>query len=209
VDNLDPSAFSRRQFLRAVAVAAAPVTFLARVQTLLGSGSETVELEPTPAVGEQLELTAEETAGPFFRPNSPLKTDFRESGVVTGVPCRVSGFVLDRRGKPINGALLDFWHADGDGQYDLQAFRCRGHQFSDASGSYALETVVPGSYPGRTRHYHVRLQGAHGPSLCTQLYFPDEPRNASDPLFSPNLLLKIRETSSFRFGTFNFVLEMS
>ena len=208
MDNLDPSAFSRRRFLRAVAVAAAPVALLARVQTLLGSGSETVELEPTPAVGEQLELTAEETAGPFFRPNSPLKTDFRESGV-PGVPCRVSGFVLDRRGKPINGALLDFWHADGDGQYDLQAFRCRGHQFSDASGGYTLETVVPGLYPGRTRHYHVRLQAAHGPSFCTQLYFPGEARNASDPLFRPNLLLKIRETSSLRFGTFNFVLEVS
>ena len=40
------------------------------MRLLLGSRSETVELEPTPAVGEQLELTAEETAGPFFRPNS-------------------------------------------------------------------------------------------------------------------------------------------
>src|SRR6266436_2042448 len=47
------SAFSRRRFLYGVAVAAAPVAFVARVQTLFGRGSDTVELEPTPAVGEQ------------------------------------------------------------------------------------------------------------------------------------------------------------
>jgi protocatechuate 3,4-dioxygenase beta subunit len=200
------SAYSRRRFLHAVAIAAAPVAFIARVQTLLGRGGEMVELEPTPAVGEQLELTPEETAGPFFRPNSPLKSEFRESGL-RGVPSRVSGFVLNRRGNPVGGALLDFWHADADGEYDLKGFRCRGHQFSDAGGRYALETIVPGLYPGRTRHYHVRLQAAHGPTLCTQLYFPEEARNASDSLFRPELLLKIRETNSVHLATFNFVLE--
>lgn len=197
--------FSRRRFLRAVAVAAAPVTLFARVQALLGRNGGMVELEPTPAAGEQLELTPEETTGPFFRPNSPLKSDFRGPGV-KGVPIRLSGFVLDRKGRPISGALLDFWHADTDGEYDFQGFRCRGHQFSDASGRYALETIVPGLYPGRTRHYHVRLQAANGPILSTQLYFPGEARNASDTLFRPDLLLKIRETGSERLASFNFVL---
>jgi protocatechuate 3,4-dioxygenase beta subunit len=204
----DSPDFSRRRFLRAVAVAAAPLAFVARVQTLLGRDSDTVELDPTPAVGEQLELTPQETAGPFFRPDSPLKADFREPGL-TGIPSRVSGFVLDPRGKPISGALLDFWHADAEGGYDLQSFRCRGHQFSDAGGRYALETIIPGLYPGRTRHYHVRLQAAHGPILCTQLYFPGEARNASDSLFRPDLLLKIREADSLHLGTFNFVLEVA
>lgn len=203
-----PSAFSRRRFLYAVAGAAAPVALIARAQTLLGRGTETVDLEPTPAVGDKLELTPEETAGPFFRPNSPLKSDFRESGV-TGVPMRVSGFVLDRKGRPIPGALLDFWHADAEGGYDLKGFHCRGHQFSDGSGRYALETLVPGLYPGRTRHYHVRLQAAHGPILSTQLYFPGQARNASDSLFRPDLLLRIRDTGGERVATFNFVLEVA
>lgn len=197
--------FSRRRFLRAIAVATAPVALFARVQALLGRDNGMVELEPTPAAGDQLELTPEETAGPFFRPHSPLKSDFRELGV-KGVPIRLSGFVLDRKGRPISGALLDFWHADADGEYDFEGFRCRGHQFSDASGRYALETIVPGLYPGRTRHYHVRLQAANGPILSTQLYFPGEARNASDSLFRPDLLLKIRETGSVRLASFNFVL---
>ena len=202
-----PSACSRRRFLQAVAVAAAPVTLIARVQSMLARGRETVNLEPTPAAGEKLGLTPEETAGPFFRPSSPLKTNFRESGI-TGSPVRLSGVILDRKARPIPGALLDFWHADGEGAYDLKGFRCRGHQFSDTTGRYTLETVMPGLYPGRTRHYHVRLQAAHGPVLTTQLYFPGEAQNASDSLFRPDLLLKIRATGSTRDATFNFVLEV-
>ena len=202
-----PSACSRRRFLQAVAVAAAPVTLIARVQSMLARGRETVNLEPTPAAGEKLGLTPEETAGPFFRPSSPLKTNFRESGI-TGSPVRLSGVILDRKARPIPGALLDFWHADAEGAYDLKGFRCRGHQFSDTTGRYTLETVVPGLYPGRTRHYHVRLQSAHGPVLTTQLYFPGEAQNASDSLFRPDLLLKIRAIGSNRDATFNFVLEV-
>jgi len=172
-------------------------------------GEGTIDLKPTPAVGDDdLELTPEETAGPFFRPNSPAKSNFREPGV-TGVPVNLSGWVLDRNGKPIAGVLLDFWHADASGQYDFNGFRCRGHQFSDTGGRYSLQTIMPELYGDRTRHYHVRLQSAHGPILTTQLYFPGEARNASDFLFRHDLLLKIRDTTEGRAATFNFVLETS
>jgi protocatechuate 3,4-dioxygenase beta subunit len=199
------SAFSRRRFLYAVAVAAAPVTFLTRVQTALGRDAGTVDLDPTPAVGDKLELTPEETAGPFFTPHSPAKSNFREPGII-GTPVRLTGFVLNRKGRPIPNALLDFWHADGNGSYDLHGFRYRGHQFTDSAGKYTLETVIPGLYPGRTRHYHVRLQAAHGPIVTTQLYFPGEERNASDSLFRSDLQLKIRDGTEGRLANFNFVL---
>ena len=198
------SVISRRRFLYAVTVSAAPVAFLARVKTSLGQDQG--ELDPTPAAGEKLKLTPEETAGPFFKPNSPAKNNFRDPGV-TGTPVKLTGTVLDRKGKPIPNALLDFWHADANGEYDFNGFRCRGHQFSGLDGKYALETVVPGLYPGRTRHYHVRLQAAHGPILSTQLYFPGEARNSTDSLFKRDLLLKIREASGGRIATFNFVLD--
>jgi protocatechuate 3,4-dioxygenase beta subunit len=206
VGNTGPSAFSRRCFLRAVGIAAAPVTFLAQVKALFAQARDEIDLEPTPAVGDELKPTPEETSGPFFRPNSPLKRNFREAGL-RGVPVRLSGLVSDSRGRPISGALLDFWHADTDGEYDLTGFNCRGHQFCDNGGRYVLETIVPGLYPGRTRHYHVRLQAAHGPILSTQLYFPGEARNATDSLFRPDLLLKIRATDTFRLATYHFVLK--
>jgi len=205
--DFDPSALSRREFLRAVAVAAAPVTLLAQVRPSLGQGDASLRLEPTPAVGENdLEITPQETIGPAFEPNSPIRNNFRESGI-TGEPVTLTGFVLDRKGKPIKGALLDFWHADADGQYDFSGFRCRGHQFSGVNGRYELQTILPGIYPGRTRHYHVRLQAAPGPIVTTQLYFPDEPRNNSDLLFRRELLLNIRDTNPGRLANFNFVLE--
>jgi protocatechuate 3,4-dioxygenase beta subunit len=197
--------FSRRRFLRALAASAAPVAFLLRARAICG---DKVRLEPTPAVGEPLKLTPEETAGPFFRPDSPAKNNFREPGV-SGTPARVTGFVLDPKGDPMSGVLLDFWHADDRGEYDFKGYRCRGHQFSDARGEYALETIVPGLYPGRTRHYHVRLQAAHGPILSTQLYFPGEARNESDSLFRPDLQLKLRKGAAGVVATFNFVLELS
>ena len=202
-----PSAFSRRRFLRAVAVAAAPVAFLTHVRSSLGQSASPVLLEPTPAVGDNdLELTPQETVGPAFEPNSPLKNNFRESGV-TGSLVTLSGFVLDRKGKPVKGALLDFWHADADGQYDFSGFRCRGHQFSEANGRYELQTILPGIYPGRTRHYHVRLEATPGPVLTTQLYFPGEPGNNSDSLFRRDLLLNVRNTDQGRVANFNFVVE--
>jgi len=202
-----PSAWSRREFLRAVAIASAPVAFLTQVRSSLGQSAGPVLLEPTPAVGENdLEITPPETIGPAFEPNSPIRSNFRESGVA-GEPVTLAGFVLDRKGKPIKGALLDFWHADADGQYDFNGFRCRGHQFSEANGRYELQTILPGIYPGRTRHYHVRLQALPGPILTTQLYFPGEPRNNSDWLFRHDLLLNIRDTNPGRLANFNFVLE--
>ncbi|MBV8211848.1 MAG: intradiol ring-cleavage dioxygenase [Verrucomicrobia bacterium] len=201
------SAVSRREFLYSVAVAAAPVAFLAQIRSSLGQDAGSVRLEPTPAVGDDdLEATPQETIGPAFKPNSPLRNDFRESGV-TGVLVTLTGFVLDPKGKPIKGALLDFWHADAEGQYDFAGFRCRGHQFSQANGGYELQTILPGVYPGRTRHYHDRLQVSPGPILTTQLYFPGEPRNSSDFLFRRDLLLNIRDTKQGRLANFNFVLQ--
>jgi protocatechuate 3,4-dioxygenase beta subunit len=203
-----PSTLSRRGFLYAVTAATAPIALL---RSAFGQTEEkgNIDLKPTPAVGDDdLELTPEETAGPFFRPNSPAKSNFREPGV-TGVPVNLSGWVLDRTGKAIPGALLDFWHADAGGQYDFDGFRCRGHQFADTNGRYSLQTTMPGLYGDRTRHYHVRLQSAHGPILSTQLYFPGEARNWTDFLFRRDLLLENRGTAEAWDAIFNFVLETS
>jgi protocatechuate 3,4-dioxygenase beta subunit len=200
------SALSRREFLYSVAVAAAPVAFLAQVRSSLGQDAASALLEPTPAVGDDLQATPQETIGPAFKPDSPLKNNFRES-TVAGVPVTLVGFVLDRKGKPIKGAVLDFWHADADGQYDFNGFNFRGHQFTEANGRYELQTILPGLYTGRTRHYHVRLQAPPGPILTTQLYFPGEPRNSSDFLFRRDLLVNIRDTDQGRLANFNFVLE--
>jgi len=151
-------------------------------------------------------VTPPQTAGPFYTPNSPERTSLREPGI-TGTPLTVTGFVLTTSCQPVAGALVDFWHADDSGQYDNVGYKLRGHQFTDAQGRYTLETIVPGLYPGRTRHIHVKVQAPNQPVLTTQLYFPDEPANARDGLFDSALLMDLLATDEEQAATFNFVLE--
>src|SRR5437870_2125176 len=148
------------------------------------------------------ELTAQQTEGPFFKTNTPRRVSLVEPQ--SKAPrLIVSGQVLSARCRPVANALLDFWHADEDGDYDNRGFRYRGHQFTDAEGRYRLETIVPAVYPGRTRHIHVKLQPPGGRILTTQLYFPDEPENQRDGLFRTELVMRMGERSE---GAFDFVV---
>ena len=156
-------------------------------------------LAQTPACGKP---TARETAGPFFKPDSPERRNLRNDDSKAGLLV-VSGTVLSPQCKPIAHALLDFWHADQDGEYDSSGFRYRGHQFTDAEGRWRLETIVPAEYPGRTRHIHVNVQAPRGRILTTQLYFPGDPGNARDGLYRPDLTMKMPSAGA---GTFDFVV---
>jgi protocatechuate 3,4-dioxygenase beta subunit len=162
-------------------------------------------LPPTPACGDG--PTPSQTAGPYFTPNSPQRASLLEPGI-SGTKLTITGLVLSTACRPVAGALLDFWQADAAGAYDNAGFRLRGHQFADEAGRYRLETVVPGLYPGRTRHLHVRVQAPNGPLLTTQLYFPGEARNATDSIFNPRLVLAVQEAAGGMRATFDFVLDL-
>lgn len=127
-----------------------------------------------------------------------------------GTLLTLSGLVLSTRCQPVSGALLDFWQADDDGNYDNAGFTLRGHQYTDASGTFRLETIVPGLYPGRTWHIHVKVQAPNQPVLTTQLYFPGEAGNASDGIFDESLLIRTSDgTEGSLLGQFVFVLDLS
>ena len=163
---------------------------------------------PTPDCGDDDEPTPAETAGPFFKPRSPERASLLEEGM-SGTRIEISGRVFGRGCKPLPGALLDFWHADDQGEYDNEGFRLRGHQFADAEGRYRLATIVPGVYPGRTRHVHVRVQPRNGRVLTTQLYFPGEARNGRDTLFRRELLLALEGERSPQVARFHFLLDQA
>lgn len=153
----------------------------------------------TPACDDGDAPTPAQTAGPYFTPGSPLKADFTGDAAGEGAMIQVRGQVLDRACRPVGGALLDIWHAAPDGRYDNRGFRMRGHQFTDEHGRYALATLRPGLYPGRTRHIHLRAQAPGGPVLTTQLYFPGEPGNDRDFLYRDALLMAGDGADGFRF----------
>jgi protocatechuate 3,4-dioxygenase beta subunit len=163
-----------------------------------------VQLDATPACADDDEPTPAQTAGPFYTPDAPLRASLLEPGLA-GERLLVTGYVLSRECVPIGGALLDFWQADAQGVYDNSGYTLRGHQFADDAGRYQLETILPGLYPGRTRHIHVRVQPPGGAILTTQLYFPNEPQNARDGIYRPDLEMAVR-TGDPLIATFDFVL---
>jgi protocatechuate 3,4-dioxygenase beta subunit len=163
-------------------------------------------LQATPACDDgDDDPTVSQTEGPFYTPRTPLRSDLVTAGV-QGPALVLTGDVVDTRCRPIGGALLDFWQADAAGRYDNRGYRLRGHQFADARGRFGLRTIVPGLYPGRTRHIHVKVQRPHGQVLTTQLYFPGEPRNRTDGIFDAALLMDVRRAGAARRARFRFVL---
>jgi protocatechuate 3,4-dioxygenase beta subunit len=150
--------------------------------------------------------TPAQTEGPYFKAGSPERTSLIDPGMA-GTPITITGFVVDLNCQPVAGALLDFWQADSRGNYDTSGYTLRGHQFTDENGAYHLETIVPGLYPGRTRHIHVKVQLPGRPALTTQLYFPDEPANTRDGIFQPQVVIAVQQNADGRMsGSFTFMV---
>ncbi|WP_423835427.1 dioxygenase [Streptomyces tubbatahanensis] len=206
-----PRGISRKSVLRA-AVAAAPAAVLigtgaggaapALARDQRGAGRR---LEPTPTCDDGDDPTPPQIEGPYFKPNSPERDAIVPPGT-QGTELTVSGFVFGTGCEPLADVLLDWWQADPNGAYDNAGYGFRGHQYTGADGSFRLATLHPGLYPGRTRHLHVKVQAPHQSILTTQLYFPGEPRNQTDPLFDARLLMNVQQNGDGLVGTFDFVV---
>ena len=164
-------------------------------------------LPPTPQCHDGDEPTTRQTEGPYFKPSSPQRVDLVEAGS-QGRLVELRGQVLTRSCRPVGQALVDLWHADERGQYDNAGFRYRGHLFTDADGRYRFRTILPALYPGRTRHYHVKVQAPNRPVLTTQLYFPNEAFNSRDDFFHRELLMQVADAGQGIAARFDFVLDM-
>jgi protocatechuate 3,4-dioxygenase beta subunit len=160
------------------------------------TASETIERALTPV---QIE-------GPYYKMCSPHRSSLIEPGI-TGTPLVIAGLVVNELGKPIPGACVDFWQSDDRGNYDMVGFHLRGHVFTDASGRYSMETIVPACYePRNARHIHVKVQGDSRP-YTTQLYFSDDPDRVKDNYYSRDLEVQVEEQlDGTKRGTFDFVI---
>jgi protocatechuate 3,4-dioxygenase beta subunit len=162
---------------------------------------------PTPECRDGDEPTVRQGDGPYFRLNSPERFNLVEAGTRERT-VELTGVVLTRGCRPVERALLDLWHADEFGDYDNKGYRYRGHLFTDADGRYRFRTILPALYPGRTRHYHLRVQAPGRSLVSTQLYFPNEAGNARDFLFRRELLMRTAEAGDGLAARFDFVLDM-
>ena len=127
--------------------------------------------------------------GPYYRPNSPTKQRLAENGT-NGEPMRFTGRVLNDDGSPVEGAVIEIWHADGSGEYDHSGFNCRGHQATNRDGQFVFDSVKPrgygvrsmsliGTMDFRSAHIHVKIRVGET-TFTTQVWFPDDARNRLD-----------------------------
>ncbi|HEX2863060.1 MAG TPA: hypothetical protein VHN99_00720 [Deinococcales bacterium] len=146
------------------------------------------------------------TEGPYYKAGAPQRSNLAAT-TSGGTRLTLTGQVLDASCHPLAGAVLDVWQADANGAYDNSGYTLRGRVTADARGRYALVTVVPGEYPGRTEHIHVKVSAPGHATLTTQLYFPKVAGNARDGLFNAKTLVKdFKASGGTASATFTFVL---
>ncbi len=188
----------------ALAITAPVVTQAAPTPAATGQAAAATVQPPTTCTPGA--LTPAETEGPYYKANPPENSNLVQPGMA-GTKLTVTGYVFDAQCRPVPGARVDFWQADSQGQYDNSGYTLRGYQLTDGQGRYAVETVVPGLSPGRTRHIHVKITAPGGATLTTQLYFPGEAANNRDGIFDPKMIMQVQKTTDGEVGTFNFVIQ--
>lgn len=152
-------------------------------------------------------LTPAQTEGPYYLAGAPMKASLVEAGMA-GTRVLLTGRVITSQCAPVAGAIVDVWQADDAGAYDLKGYRLRGKVTADAQGTYAIETILPGLYPGRTRHIHVKISIPGGATVTTQVYFPNENANKTDGIFDAAMLAKMSDgAGGAKVATIDFVLK--
>jgi protocatechuate 3,4-dioxygenase beta subunit len=177
------SSWPRRHCLH-LSLGAALVAMPALRLTASAQGND--DLRPTPA----------QTEGPFYPVQLPADSDFdllRNGALQTrlGAPAWVEGSVRDRRGRPLEGAVVEIWQCDAEGHYHHPgdggradpAFQGFGRVTVGADGRYRFRTLRPAPYSGRTPHIHFKVRHDGRELLTTQLYVQADPGNARDGLW--------------------------
>lgn len=147
------------------------------------------------AFAEALTRTPQQTEGPFYPDKLPLDTDNdlliinKNITAALGTITHLSGRVLDARGEPVTGAVVEIWQVDNNGAYlhsqDGNArrdanFQGYGRFETGKSGDYRFRTVKPVPYPGRTPHIHLKVSKGERELLTTQVYVQGHPQNERD-----------------------------
>src|SRR5258706_7794132 len=133
---------------------------------------------------EELVRTPRQTEGPFYPDHLPLDTD-NDLIVVNdsltpavGEVTYVSRRILDARGEPVRGAVVEIWQCDNNGAYlhsrsgnadkRDKSFQGFGRLLTGTSGEYLFRTIKPVPYTGRCSHISYKIKTAGKEALTTQ-----------------------------------------
>jgi len=165
--------------------------------------------------------TLSELTGPLYghNPIGEVDNDLtrQHPGEPIGERIVVAGRVMDEDGRPIPNTLIELWQANAAGRYLHSSdnhpapldpnFTGAGRSMTDEAGNYRFVTIKPGAYPWRNHsnawrpaHIHFSLFGpCFITRLVTQMYFPNDPLMAFDPISQsiPNERARERLVSKF------------
>lgn len=126
--------------------------------------------------------TSDDMLGPYYIAGTDV-TDNLNRFDKSGDPLLVEGRVFSSAegNAPLAQAEIEVWQTDGAGDYhpadngDATDFEdldldMRGTVQADAYGVYRYQTLVPGRYFPRPRHFHYRVAAPGHETLVTQLY---------------------------------------
>lgn len=114
-----------------------------------------------PVAAQACPPTKADMLGPFYVAGAPERSR-------TGDGFNVEGAVRSTREcKALPGAKLEWWSANPRGDYDDGH---RATQLTDGEGRFRYLTDMPGKYPGRPVHLHVKITAPGHKALVTQVY---------------------------------------
>jgi hydroxyquinol 1,2-dioxygenase len=122
--------------------------------------------------------------GPFYVENPPEKElGASIRGESHGEPLFIDGSILSEDGKPVANAIVDVWHSDAEGFYDVQLpeleepnLRARFH--TDAQGRFRFWTILP-------RYYPIPYDGTVGDMLKASQRHPYRPAHVHFKIVAP------------------------
>lgn len=121
-----------------------------------------------------------------------------------GQPLQIDGWVHSTNGKPIVGAVLTVWQADGTGTYRDDRYRANLRTRKD--GKYRFSTVLPGQTYS-VKHIHVVVTHADYEPVETQILFKGDPHlDASARELAIALEEGIIKGKTLLFGRFDIVM---
>ena len=169
------------------------------------------------AFAEDLTKTPKQTEGPFYPDKLPLDTDNDlilindKLTPAVGEITHLTGKILDAKGNPLKGAVVEIWQCDGNGVYlhtgdsgekqkqQDKNFQGFGRFLTVKSGEYYFRTIKPVTYPGRTPHIHFKVKQGKKELLVTQMYVAGHAGNEKDGIWRSITDKKSRESITVEF----------
>jgi hydroxyquinol 1,2-dioxygenase len=161
------------------------------------------------AIGHRQPEGATETTvlGPFYVEAAPEVAYGADISAGTeGAPLLVEGTIASLAGDRLAGALVEVWHSDAEGYYDVQQadltqFSLRAKLKTDANGHFRFWSIMPKYYPipddgpvgdmlkatarhpYRPAHVHFMISAPGHETLVTHVFADDSPYLDSDAVF--------------------------